>query len=339
MTQATPTGAGEQAPQTGGDDAAFDSSLAEQLSGLLDREDDTSGSDDGDAAIDTGADESGDDAPQSRQADDATDEQGQDDEQRAETEPEHAVKIDGQERRVKLSELIASYQKGEASGKRFEEAAAARREVEQHRTQVTAERQALSQALQHYTQQLAAMQQQSQPNWEQLLAQDPVEFQRQRYYYEQRSQQLQQAQAAQAYLAQQQQAQVQQESQQRLLAEAQRMVEAIPEWRDAAKAAEGRKELRESLAKGGFTESEIDSIADHRMVMVARKAMLYDRLVADQKAAMSAASNKLQKLPPARVERPGTGGANAPDGRARAMQRLNRSGSVDDAAAYIATLL
>lgn len=334
---ATHQGAAEQGAQpqsadVGGDD--FASQMAAlvgddgSISSQPDRDDDSQLSD---------ADGS-DEAPDDWQADDAT----QDAEQNAKAADPEAlvtVKVNGEEKAVKLADLVAHYQKGDASAKRFEEAAQQRKDVEAQRSQVQAERDALRQALTVYTSQLQALQQTQQPDWESLLKDDPAEYVRQRHYHDQRQQQLHQAQAAQAYLTKQQQAEAQNRAVQRLQSEAQALVEAIPEWKDAEKAKTGKQALRNMLQQSGFSDDEINGLHDHRAVALLHKAMKFDQLVAEQAKAKQATASKLNKLPPPRMERTGGGDNRPADGRTRAMQRLSSSGSVRDAAAAIASLL
>ena len=287
---------------------------------------------------DAGDDHSRDDGPALPQADDAKpDASPQPDEQASD--PVLTVKVNGEAKQVKQSELIAHYQKGDASAKRFEEAAQVRRHAEQLQATLTQERQQLAQALQAYTQQLDALHGAQQPNWDQLLQEDPAEYVRQRHHHDQRMAQMQQAQAAQAYLQQQHEQAMQQQRAARLQAEASKLAEVLPEWTDPQKGQAGRLAVREHLLKAGFQAGEVDALSDHRMVLVAHKAMLYDQMVAQQAAARQNVQTKLTNTPPARVERPGSGDINPTDGRTQAMRRLNRSNSARDAAAVIAHLL
>lgn len=62
--------------------------------------------------------------------------------------------------------------------------------------------------------------------------------------------------------------------------EKQSMLEAIPDWKDAAKAKTERDEIKAALQKAGFSSEEIEGLSDHRSVVIARKAMLYDKMMA-----------------------------------------------------------
>lgn len=287
---------------------------------------------------DAGDDHSRDDGPALPQADDAKPDASQQPEEQA-ADPVLTVKVNGAEKQVKQSELIAHYQKGDASAKRFEEAAQVRRQAEQLQASLNQERQQLAEALQTYTHHIQALQGANQPDWERLLQDDPTEYVRQRHVHDQRMAQMQQAQAAQAYLQQQHEQTAQQQRAAWLQAEAAKLADALPEWTDPQKGQAGRLAVREHLLKAGFQAGEVDALSDHRMVLVAHKAMLYDQLVAQQAAARQNVQTKLSNTPPARVERPGSGDISPTDGRTQAMRRLNRSNSARDAAAVIAHLI
>lgn len=328
-TQSGAQSQGQQADMAGGSDAASEeSSILRDLEKYVDGPENTEPDDE---ERDDELDDGSTDDPQARQSEDATPdaEEAKPDESK---ELEFVVKIDGEERKVKQADLIAGYQKGEAASKRFEEAAQVRKQAETERVH-------LAQALQHYTQQLQAIQQAQEPDWESLLQTDPTEYLRQQHSHNQRQAQLMQAQAAQAHLAQQQQAERMQELARLRAEQAEALMKVLPEWRDTAKAKTEIEGVRASLSKVGFNADEIEGLMDHRMVLVARKAMLYDQMAAKSSQDGQQLNQKLAKLPPPRVERPGSGEVGLTDGRTRAMKQLNSSGSLRDAASVIAHLL
>ncbi len=66
------------------------------------------------------------------------------------------------------------------------------------------------------------------------------------------------------------------------------------------------------------------AIADHRLVILSRKAMQYDALIDRAGKAVK----KVAALP-VKAERSGTPETSKPDNRTAAMQRLAKSGSID----------
>ena len=115
--------------------------------------------------------------------------------------------------------------------------------------------------------------------------------------------------------------------------EQQKLLNALPEWKDPAKAKDEASAVDGYLQKAGFSEQERNGIADHRVIVVARKAMLYDQLMQQQ----AQATQRVEKLPP-RVEKPGNG-VRPGDGRTQALKRHAQSGSVESGAAAILQLL
>jgi hypothetical protein len=83
----------------------------------------------------------------------------------------------------------------------------------------------------------------------------------------------------------------------------------------------------------GYEPQSLSQITDARAVVLARKAMLYDKVVAKA----SAAAKKVASLP-TRMERPGVSEQGL-DRRTSAYQRLSKSGSLNDAADIFASLL
>lgn len=85
----------------------------------------------------------------------------------------------------------------------------------------------------------------------------------------------------------------------RLLAEQEALLEKHPDWRDEARAQEDKAKLRRYLIVQGFTEQDVDAASDHRLVLMAHKARLYD----EGQTKVAAAKKKVAKVP--KVMKPG----------------------------------
>lgn len=134
-------------------------------------------------------------------------------------------------------------------------------------------------------------------NWGELAANDPAAYVQKRHAFDERQRKLALA-VGQLQNAKAQQAQTQQEAQQqRLVDEQRKLIEAMPEWKDQKKFATDAAELRDYLATSGYDADEVNGVTDHRAVMLARKAMLYDRMVAKapKPAAVPKAPPPIQK--------------------------------------------
>ena len=110
-----------------------------------------------------------------------------------------------------------------------------------------------------------------------------------------------------------------------------KLVEAIPEWGDPDKQKDLAANLQSYAKEQGFTAEELNSLVDHRSVLVLLKAQKYDQL---QKSDVR--SKKLKNKP--KVIRAGQGrssSANAKSKRTAQMKRLKGTGHLDDASALL----
>ncbi len=231
--------------------------------------------------------------------------------------PEEEWEAGGQKFKVKKSELRAGYMKDADYRQKTAKAAEQMRAAEQLVQRVSQEHQQRANQLDAFAQVLQRELIGSQPD-PRLIESDPQEFLRQNAQYNQRAQLMQQAIAERQALAQQQNALQMQRHQQFLASEREKLTQAIPEWRNDKARQEEQKLISETLSKAGYTPEEIGSVADHRAVAIARKAALYDRLIA----------TRSQKSPPPLPTpvKPGASGSTKTDSMAsRARERLSRN--------------
>jgi hypothetical protein len=245
----------------------------------------------------------------------------------------YVIKVDGQERTLTRSEMIATVQKAEAAEARLKEATLARQQAEAERTPLQQERAQLKQVLDVFVPQLQQLLQVDQPNWDHLLQTDPAEYVRQKHVWDQRVAQINHAMAVQNHLSQQQQAEAAQRQQTYAAEEQGKLLGALPDWKDAAKAKDEAGAIDTFLRDAGFGDQERNGIVDHRVILVARKAMLYDRMMQQQ----SQVTQRVQKLPP-KTERPGNG-VQPGDGRTAAIKRHAQTGTVESGADAILQFL
>lgn len=190
------------------------------------------------------------------------------------------VKINGKELKVSRDELIAEYQKGKSSGERFEEAARMRREAETQLQRYGQYEQALENQLDQFAQVAEKWIQEKQPDWSDLLENNPHEYLRKQEEYRQRSLVLHQAQQARMQLNQQQEQRNAEQLGVYIESEKQKLVnELIPEWK-SPKVRESEEQALISYLKGsGYTDQDIQTLNYSRAnnISLARKAMLYDQ--------------------------------------------------------------
>lgn len=248
------------------------------------------------------------------------------------------IEVDGKTLELSKAELADAYKNGLRQADYTQKtmaAAEARKAAEAETSKAQQERQTYATNLQKMALQLeGALEQQQKIDWDALISADPVEAMRQQHLLQKRqaalNETVQQLQAIEAQTKAEQAQQMQsyrQEQQKELLAK-------LPEWKDEAKATAEKAALKTYLKNQGFDDAAIGNISDHRAVLLGRKAMLYDQMMSKA----TAAAKKVQALPQ-KVVRPGVGDTPHLDGRSAAMQKLGRTGRVEDAAAAIAHLL
>lgn len=252
-----------------------------------------------------------------------------------EDDPLVTVKIDGKAVEVKLSELKNGYQRQADYTRKTQEVSEARRAADAEFTKAQQERQTYAQNLQRLQIQTEALlQQQQATDWQALLESDPVEYLKQQRIAQEQHAKLNQIHQEQQRVQQQEAYEAQQRHAQHLQDQREQLIAKIPQWKDETKAKAEKAALREFLLREGYDDETVGSLADSRAVVIARKAMLYDQMVAKA----SAAAKKVSTLP-TRVERPGVGDNPSLDKRSAAFQKLSKSGRVEDAAALFANLI
>jgi hypothetical protein len=265
----------------------------------------------------------------------------EDDEQDASEEAEEQEKPEeletivhnGEEKHLTKAELKELAQQGFRTAGRQAALAEQRRYIEQQA--IAVQQQAQFQA--QFTEQLAQVKalegqlaQWKQVNWSELAQTDPMQYMTLHHQYtEAKDAYNNQIQTLNHARAQAEQAQ-QQHTAQRLQMEAQAMRQAIPDWKDQARAAAEMGEVKQFLARNGFDDAEVASIIDHRHVVVARKAMLYDKLMAQGKQTV--------KTAPPPVAKPGSTAKPNTDSKTH-RDALKRTGKGEYAAKLIERML
>ena len=164
-------------------------------------------------------------------------------------------------------------------------------------------------------------------DWEQLKAEDPLEYVSMKDEFRDRQERFQAIQYEQQQAQRRQQAVVAQNYSQSLAEEGRKLEDALPEWKDPKLRQKLVSKLRSYATDQGFTEDELTSLSDSRSVMVLLKAQKYDEL---QKTDVK--SKKLRNKP--RVVRSGSPSRKADNDKARRksdMKRLRQTGHINDA--------
>lgn len=123
--------------------------------------------------------------------------------------------------------------------------------------------------------------------------------------------------------------------QEQLKKEQELLRQKIPDWMDDTTVQREYPKLVESMKSVGFDENELTGISDHRMMVLARKAMLYDQIMNQD------VSGKKVKTPP-KSATPGTpkSPTEASDRKIKEMrERLRKKGDMSSASAAIRSML
>ena len=233
------------------------------------------------------------------------------------------IKVDGKEEHWTLDQLKQSAAGQAAINKRFQEASEVRKQNEQDRA-----------ALQQQQAQFVNVQQQAVKNGQapippsrELFESDPIGYMEEKLKYDEAKAQYDQN-MFQLQGMHRQNMQAQQEAHQAYLQEqAQVLQEYIPEIVDPKKGQGLKDALVETGVSYGFSAEEMQAVTDARYVRALNDARKYRELVAKKKSGQTKA-NKASPVVKAGAKKRQVGNdAN----RKKAQQRLQKTGSIDDA--------
>jgi len=239
-----------------------------------------------------------------------------------------SVKVDGKEEQWTLDQLKQSAAGQAAINKRFQEAAEARKQIEQQAA-----------VLQQQQAQVAALYQQAQigglqapaPPTRELFESDPIGYMEEKLKYDEAKAQYDQN-VFQAQQMQQQQIQQQAQAHQSYLQEqAEVLKQYIPEIADPEKGEKLKGDLMSVGMEYGFTAEEMSAVSDARYVRALNDARKYRDLVAKRKSAQSK-GEKARPVVKAGAKKRVDGNAAT---RKKAQTRLQKTGSIDDALSLI----
>lgn len=264
----------------------------------------------------------------------STEEQSEDEEeQKEEDQPQtFTVKIDGKDVTVTLDELQKGYSRTQDYTRKTQQIAEVRKQVEAETQAVRAERAQYAQLLGALQAQLQAAE--PQVDLDRLYQEDPIEWVRQKEVLRERQERAMAIQSEQQRLAQLQQAEQQRATEEYLLQQKDALLAALPEWKDPKKAKAEKALVVESAKAAGFSEDDLKNVYDHRLVLLLRKAGLYDQMMAKRQGIKPVVSNGPRPAKPGAAGRVSTTTEST-----RAKQRLAKTGRIDDAASAIELLL
>ena len=275
------------------------------------------------------------------QAEEETEEEVEEEEETeivAEEDLKYTIKVDGEELEVGIEELKNGYQRQADYTRKSQALAEQRKETEQ----IQSERQKLEQERQMYANGLQMLQEQQSSklqefenvDWTALKTEDPYQYMLKKDEYRDAQEKVQNVAQQQAIIQQEQAEEANKARAHFVQQEYNRLVEALPEWNDQESTI--KKDVQEYAKSVGFLPEEINQLADHRSVLVIKKAMEYDKLttkVAPKKKAV-------KKVP--KVQKSGRGNSKedtATEAIKKKRARLQKSGKQQDAASVFYDML
>jgi hypothetical protein len=274
------------------------------------------------------------------ESEDVDEEETEESDEEVEDEPDvYAVTVNGEEREVTINELLKGYSRQSDYTKKTQELAEQRKGFEGTQQQVATELQQIQLERQQYVHTLQNLIEGSMGNldkfsnvdWESLKANDPIEFVTKREEFREAQEKIQHLQREQQETQQRQAQESQKQHQEILKQEHAALIEQIPEWSEPKKQKALAKELRSYASSVGFSDEELNSLIDHRSIMVLLKASKYDQL---QNADLK--TKKVKNKP--RLVRAGKGRERGDDNkrkRSAQMKRLRGTGHINDASALL----
>ena len=246
-------------------------------------------------------------------------------------EPMYTVTIDGTDLSVNLEELIQGYQRNADYTRKTQELAQERNQssefVERSKKDVEAKLTKLNEL--NNAAQAQLQQEYAEVDFEKLYEEDPVEAARLEHKMRKKHEQL-------AQVSQQTQ-ELQAQEFNKYLGEQQKLLsQKVPELMDEQKGPRFKQQMRDYLGNIGFNDNEINSVYDHRYVMLVKDAMNYRNL---QKA-KPGIKKKVANAP--KVVKGGVakskGQVNA-EARRQQLSKLRKTGQVRDAAKFFRNLI
>jgi hypothetical protein len=248
-------------------------------------------------------------------------------------------KVNGEDRTYTLSELKASVQMVDAAESILESAKekvkTQHQELAQKNEQITEQFVVASTLVEQLEASMIGDAQKI--DWEALQKDDPGTFAAKKLEFQERQQEIQNIKmgAAQQYQqwVDQQQGVMKQAQEEQLQAEQEALLTKLPEWQDDKVASREKGEIAQFLHTSGFSNEELSSLADHRLLLLARKAWLYDQ---KDVPAAAAKEKKIARIPKTLTPGPTKSAAQVNQADLDSKRaRLKQSGNIRDAFALL----
>lgn len=248
-------------------------------------------------------------------------------------------------REVTVAELKKAWDEAQELKTRAQEWDRQQAEFREHAQRTAQQNQYTQQALQHAIAiQKSALGNPPDPS---LRETDPIEYFTQKDRFDQKRAELGQLLNAQQALSAEQQQRAQQAQQQTeaqrqahlqsfVQEQQQRLTEKMPELKSPEKAREFYTKVVEGAKEFGFTSDEVNNVYDHRLLVMMKDAMAYRALQKGKPVAQQKAKQAAPVQAPGRRVTPNEAQSREQAGK---MDRLRKTGSMDDAASILMNLI
>jgi len=252
--------------------------------------------------------------------------------------PVYTVKVDGEEFEVGLEELKSGYQRQSDYTRKSQALAEERKQneaIQEERIKLEHERQMYANGLQQLKQhQQTNLNKFSNIDWASLKEEDPYDYMIKKDEFRDAQEKVRNT-VHQQKVVRQQQTQAATQARATFVQEQYaKLIEELPEW--VSKESTVKEDIRKFAINSGYAPEEVDQLADHRSVLILKKAMEFDKLTNKVKPKKKA----VKKVP--KVQKSGRGKVKseaANDKAKKKRARLRKSGKQDDAASVFYDML
>lgn len=273
-----------------------------------------------------------------RADDEETTEESETEEEEADDTPapkKFTVKVDGKDEEVDEDELKAGYSRTKTFTQKSQALAAERKKFEQEEVAaVRAERQKYSESLGTIEEAVKALVG-AEPDWAALRQSlTPAEFAAQRADWDINKDRLDGIKREKDRVTALSNAENEKAMREYVLSEHTQLLDALPAWKNPEVAKKDKIALRDFAVSRGFTEDALNSVADHKIILLLNDARLYH----EGKSKAAAVQDKIKKAADA-TKSTASATRKPTSEQTKALQRLAKTGRMEDATAAIALRL
>jgi hypothetical protein len=207
----------------------------------------------------------------------------------------YSVKVNGQDEKVNLNELLAGYSRQKDYSTKTLQLAEERKGLDAERSKTQTEMQAVKEERDKYATQIKSFLKQDKEediDWDRAYKEDPIEYVRMKAESDRKKEIRQQAETELKSIETKQQKEKEEQYKQYVTSQSSLLQEKVPEYADPVKGDKLKLGVKSYLNEIGFSDQELSMLTDHRTVMVAIEGMKYSQL---KKAKLD--GKKVNKVP------------------------------------------